>query len=110
MSNSRFGERVRKARLRKGWSQIRLAEGMGVTQAYVSQLERGNLKPSPRIIDKLIKSLRVSRTYLIGMSSGKFEQQALIKIINSLSPQSALKLKAVAEVMLLAERIRKGQK
>jgi transcriptional regulator with XRE-family HTH domain len=40
-----FGVMLRKARLRAGLSQTRVAESMGSTQAYVSRAERGLENP-----------------------------------------------------------------
>lgn len=37
----RFGELIRRSRLERGWSQSRLAERLGVTQRYISAVERG---------------------------------------------------------------------
>ncbi len=36
-----FGRRVRRARNRRGWSQIELAEKAGLSRAYVGGVERG---------------------------------------------------------------------
>jgi len=35
------GDTVRTLRLRKGWSQTRLAEALGTSQSHVARIERG---------------------------------------------------------------------
>jgi ribosome-binding protein aMBF1 (putative translation factor) len=35
------GDTVRTLRLRKGWSQIQLAKGLGTSQSHVARIERG---------------------------------------------------------------------
>lgn len=47
------GEWVRTSRMAKGWSQMSLGEKAGVSQAQVSQWERGRFSPSPEQLAKL---------------------------------------------------------
>jgi transcriptional regulator with XRE-family HTH domain len=53
------GERLRRARLAKGWTQAELAQAAGVSQAYVSELERGR-GGAPKRIAAISKVLGVS--------------------------------------------------
>ncbi|MCI5702773.1 MAG: helix-turn-helix domain-containing protein [Erysipelotrichaceae bacterium] len=60
------GERIKKARLAKGLSQLELANLMNVTDATICNYERGTRKAS---IDKLLviaENLDVSLDYLVG--------------------------------------------
>lgn len=41
MPTSDFGERVKQERTRLGWSQAKLAEEVGISRNYLSQIERG---------------------------------------------------------------------
>lgn len=45
------------ARTRRGWSQERLAEKAGTTQATVSRLERGERRPSVALLRELADAL-----------------------------------------------------
>lgn len=38
---SRFGSRLRKLRKQRGWTQLQLAEYLGINRSYISDLERG---------------------------------------------------------------------
>lgn len=47
MSNSnKYGELLREIRKEKGVTIVELAQRMGVSQAYIVRLERGEIKPS----------------------------------------------------------------
>jgi transcriptional regulator with XRE-family HTH domain len=37
----RFGKRLRELRKKRGWTQVRLAEEMGIDRSYISDMERG---------------------------------------------------------------------
>lgn len=41
MAVNDFGERVKQERTRLGWSQARLADEVGISRNYLSQIERG---------------------------------------------------------------------
>ncbi len=53
----RFGESVRRLRLRKGLSQERLAELCGMHRNYVGAVERAERTPSIVAADKLARAL-----------------------------------------------------
>lgn len=44
MPTNDFGERVREERARLGWSQAKLAEEVGISRNYLSQIERGEAR------------------------------------------------------------------
>lgn len=52
-----FGELLRKLRLRVGLTQAELAELSEVNHSYLSRLEGGDRKPSPRMLRKLAPAL-----------------------------------------------------
>lgn len=37
----RFGLRLRKLRKEKGWTQVEMADALGVDRSYISDIERG---------------------------------------------------------------------
>jgi transcriptional regulator with XRE-family HTH domain len=37
----RFGLRLRKLRKKKGWTQVEMADALGVDRSYISDMERG---------------------------------------------------------------------
>lgn len=55
-----FATNLRALRKARGWTQERLGrEADGMTQEYVSRLERGRIDPSTRTMDRLAKALGV---------------------------------------------------
>ncbi len=60
-----FGKRLRRIRVRKGWSQEELAHRAGVDRTYVSGIERGIRNPSLINICKLADTLGVKPATLM---------------------------------------------
>lgn len=52
-----FAERLRDARIRRGWSQARLAREAGYDHSYLSRIERGNRTPSRLAVARLVDAL-----------------------------------------------------
>ena len=58
MTTAQFGERVRERRLQEGLSQVELAEKVGISRTYLSEIERGvatNL--SWKVVERLTAEL-----------------------------------------------------
>ena len=49
----RFGMRIRKMRIKRGWTQIDLAVHTGLGRVFISDLERGKKEPCLRSIEIL---------------------------------------------------------
>ena len=58
------GTMLRDARLRKKWTQQEAAQALGVTQAYLSMLEKGRRAVSDRLVRKAQKMLQLPATAL----------------------------------------------
>ena len=54
-------ERLRDLRRQKGISQSDLATKVGVSQAYITRLERGSLDPKLSIVNKIVGVLTSHR-------------------------------------------------
>ena len=61
----RFGEKLRKARTQKAFSQERLAHLSGLHRTYISSIERGERNISINNIEKLAKALGVGMADLM---------------------------------------------
>jgi transcriptional regulator with XRE-family HTH domain len=60
------GEKVRRFRRGKAWTQIQLAAASGVSQSTIAQIERGaRPTPHPGTLGKLAKALEVSPADLL---------------------------------------------
>lgn len=60
---STIGSRIREARTALGWSQVQLAEEVGVSQSSIGNIESG-LRQRPRELVSIAKALRVSPEWL----------------------------------------------
>lgn len=54
-------------RVKKGWSQSRLARESGVSQTYISELEAGKSAPTVPVVQKLARALGTSVQDLIDL-------------------------------------------
>ena len=96
---SEFGERLKKARENKNWNQAELARAMNLTQASISQFEKGQRLPTPNNIYKFAKVLGVSREFLAGEDEGNFEKSLLMRNLKNLSPESLKKINDYVELI-----------
>lgn len=60
-----LGERIRNARLAKGWRQIDLAEQSGVNEIHISDLERGVREVGIRTLKKITLALGTTLSDLL---------------------------------------------
>jgi transcriptional regulator with XRE-family HTH domain len=61
-----LGGQIREARVRKGWTQARLAELVGVTSVAVNRYEKDLRRPDPEMLTRLAFVLEVSTDWLLG--------------------------------------------
>lgn len=54
------GERIKAARLNKGWTQVQLAEAVDVSSMAISRYENGSRTPNDIIVEKIATQLDVS--------------------------------------------------
>lgn len=62
-----FFENLKNARLRKGLSQVQLAEQLGIAKSTYSMYESGKREPNMQTIKKIADILDVSTDELLGM-------------------------------------------
>lgn len=69
-----YGAEIRRARVEQGLQQSELARLLGVSAPFVSRLERGGVRESPRVADRCAEVLGVSRKPAVskyGTSAGQ---------------------------------------
>ena len=104
---SEFGERLRKARIDKGMNQEELAGAIGLTQASISQFEKGLRMPTPSNIRKFAQILDIPEEDLAGQNQGEFEKTLLMRNIRDLSPDSLNKINEYVEMIKRDEQTRR---
>ncbi len=62
---TKFGKKLREARLKKKLSQGGMAKILGVHRTYISGLERGRRNPSLLTVQKVAKALNISPKELL---------------------------------------------
>jgi transcriptional regulator with XRE-family HTH domain len=56
----RFGERIRKLRERRGWSQVEMAHLFGIDRSHISDLEHGKKSVCLPMLEVLSKGFGIS--------------------------------------------------
>lgn len=69
-----LAKRLRSMRGMLDLTQSALAERVGITQAYLAELEKGVKRPSIDVLEKLCGSLNCSADYLLGLSESRSHQ------------------------------------
>lgn len=64
-----IGERLKKARLKSGMTQEKLAEKLDVSVAFLSRIERGNSHVNLKRLNQLCAILDVSEAYILNGAS-----------------------------------------
>lgn len=64
MSDIAFQDRLKEARLKKGYTQEKIADKVGVAKSTYAGYEKGNREPSINIIGKLMEELDVDANFL----------------------------------------------
>ena len=65
MTPRQMGQRIRRLRKTKGWSQYVLAREAGISREHIRRLEAGTSDPTLGMLTKLARALRVTLTDLV---------------------------------------------
>jgi len=60
-----LGERIRKLRKRRGWTQVEMAEKVGIDRSFLAEVERGRRNISILNLELIAKGLRLSLARLL---------------------------------------------
>lgn len=70
-SSEKIGERLARIRKEKGYTQVELAQKIGIIQVLVSDYERGRLRPHADMVVRFALALDVSADELLGLERRK---------------------------------------
>lgn len=90
MDKAALGQKLRQARLDKGYTQQSLSEKADIGEVYLSEIERGLKMPSMNLFIKLITALDISADYILHdeVPTGKdFVYDELTQKLDSLTPK-----------------------
>ena len=85
-----IGIRIREARKKKDFTQQMLADAIGVSEIYISQLERGMKLPSLALFIQIITALDISADYILRdtVPTGKdFVYEEVAELLEGLTPK-----------------------
>ncbi len=60
----RLGDRIRKLRKKRGWTQVVMAERVGIDRSFLADVERGKRNVSILNLELMAKGLKVSLSQL----------------------------------------------
>jgi transcriptional regulator with XRE-family HTH domain len=60
----RLGTRIRKLRKKRGWTQVEMAEKVGIDRSFLADVERGKRNVSILNLELIASGLRVSLSQL----------------------------------------------
>ena len=99
MDKTDLGEKLRQARLGKGYTQQTLADLAGIGNVYLGEIERGLKMPSLNSFVKIIEALDVSADYILRdalPSGGAYIFDELTQKLKALTPKQR---KAAADIL-----------
>ena len=90
MERMEVGIKIREARKQKDFTQQMLADAIGVSEVYVSMIERGMKMPSLSLFTQIITALDVSADFVLrdALPSGKdFVYKEVAELLDGLTPK-----------------------
>lgn len=100
----RLGGRIRKLRKSRGQTQEQLAQEAGVSDKYLSEVERGVSKVSVEVLDKVASGLNVELRDLLALDLEEDRKQMedyLIRLIQGASDEQLVVLQRVVRAVLV---------
>ena len=88
-----FGNRLKTLRIQNSYTQVQLAQKLGVTKSVISAYENGLRMPSYDILINISKVFKVSTDYLLGLENKReidlsglteYEITALLNLIKAM--------------------------
>lgn len=68
LGNESLGTRLGRLRKQKGFTQVELAQKMGIIQSLVSDYERDRLRPHPEMIARFAVALDITSDEILGLA------------------------------------------
>lgn len=97
-----IGERLKKARLSRGFTQEQLAEELDVSVAFLSRIERGNTHINLTRLSQLCTILEITEGEILNGTSSKasdYMQSDFASLLKKCSPEKQKLIYNVAKVI-----------
>lgn len=99
MDYYKIGQRIRKFRKLREWSQEQLAEQIGISTVHMSHIETGSTKLSLPVLVEIAKVLHVSTDELLFDAGERQKEEALDDVETMLQSCTPNQSKIIAEVI-----------
>jgi len=107
-----LGDRIRRLRMERGWSQTQFAQKLDVHQKQISGYERGVHVPSTEVLLRMARLFEVSLDYLAfddredfrGVDIADLELLNKLQAIDKLSEDDKATVKAVLDTFILKSK------
>lgn len=88
-----LGQRIARLRKERGYTQVELAEKIGLTQGLISDYERDKVRPHPEMTIRFAQALEVTSDVILGLKASKSNgNKPSLKILRRLKKIEALPL------------------
>jgi transcriptional regulator with XRE-family HTH domain len=67
-------KKISERRKLQGFTQTQLAQSVGITQAFLAEIEKGRKRPSLDVLEKLCDALGCSADYLLGIPKSRHQK------------------------------------
>ncbi len=98
-----IGERLKKARIQKGYTQEQLAEKIDVSVAFLSRVERGNAKINLNRLNQLCDLLEISEGNIltgVGSNSNNYLNKDFSNLLKGCPPEKLKLIYDIAKVII----------
>lgn len=95
-----IGARIRAKRKALNLTQENLAEKLDISTEHLSRIERGSVKPSLTLTERICAELKMEEEELLfGRSSENADDNMITSIFNYLSPQKQDAIKEITKII-----------
>ena len=110
-----LGERIKRLRLERGWSQGQFAEKLNIHQKQISGYERGSHSPSTEVLIRMAETLNISLDYMVFDKRENMQRVAISDMellermteIDKLSKKDKETIKAVLDTFIVKNQFQK---
>ena len=101
-----IGARLKKARLQKGFSQVKLSEILDVSEVYLSRIEKGKTRISLKRLVQMSEVLDISICEIITGSAEKSKEYLYHEILEVLEKCTPEKRKLIYHMAMLVANVK----
>lgn len=97
-----IGQRIKKARLAKGFTQDNLAESLNVSVAYLSRIETGSIRINLPRLNEICNLLGITESYVLSGTadnSNSYLNNEFSELLKDITPDKQKLLYKIANIL-----------